>query len=173
MVVHLVEERRKYWRTLQHLAGQRVAQLDAEHHAEIVALRQRYDEAVQAQEATMDSIARGMSELAAASAAPAAVGLAGALAPVAAGAPAAAAPPAASGSDIPHIRDEDMALCTNCKTCYQEVPELFELTRIVVDGEVKEVARTIPGALEKIEVTPQLRARLAKVAANCDGEIVK
>ena len=89
MVVHLVEERRKYWRTLQHLAGQRVAQLDAEHHAEIVALRQRYDEAVQAQEATMDSIARGMSELAAASAAPAAVGVAGALAPVAAGAPAA------------------------------------------------------------------------------------
>ena len=173
MVVHLVEERRKYWRTLQHLAGQRVAQLDAEHHAEIVALRQRYDEAVQAQEATMDSIARGMSELAAASAAPAAVGVAGALAPVAAGAPAAAAPPAANGSDIPHIRDEDMALCTNCKTCYQEVPELFELTRIVVDGEVKEVARTIPGALEKIEVTPQLKARLAKVAANCDGEIVR
>ena len=66
-----------------------------------------------------------------------------------------------------------MALCTNCKTCYQEVPELFELTRIVVDGEVKEVARTIPGALEKIEVTPQLKARLAKVAANCDGEIVR
>ncbi len=174
MVVHLVEERRKYWRTLQHLAGQRVAQLDAEHHAEIIALRQRYDEAVKAQEATMDSIARGMSELAAASAAPAAVGIGGALAPVAAGAaPAAAAPAAANGSDIPHIRDEDMTLCTNCKTCYQEVPELFELTRIVVDGQVKEVARTIPGALEKIEVTPQLKARLAKVAANCDGEIVK
>ncbi len=174
MVVHLVEERRKNWRTLQHLAGQRVAQLDAAHHAEVAALQQRYEEAVKAQEATMDSIARGMSELAAASAAPAAVGVAGALAPITAGAQAAAAAPAAAnGSDIPHIRDEDMALCTNCKTCYQEVPELFELTRIVVDGQVKEVARTIPGALEKIEVTPQLRARLAKVAANCDGEIVK
>ena len=63
--------------------------------------------------------------------------------------------------------------CTNCKTCYQEVPELFEMTQIVVDGEVKEVARTIPGALERIEVTPQLKARLAKVAANCDAEIVR
>lgn len=173
-VVHLVEERRKYWRTLQHLAGQRVVALDAEHHAEVAALQQRYEEAVKAQEATMDSIARGMSELAAASAAPAAVGVAGGLAPVAAApAAAAAAPAAGNGKDIPYIRDEDMHLCTNCKTCYQEVPELFELTRIVVDGEVKQVARTIPGALEKIEVTPQLKARLAKVAANCDGEIVR
>ena len=49
-VVHLVEERRKYWRTLQHLAGQSVAQLDASHRAELAALQQRYDEAVKAQE---------------------------------------------------------------------------------------------------------------------------
>ena len=129
---------------------------------------------MKAREATMDSVATGMSELAAASSAPAAVGLLGGLAPVT-GAPAAAAaaPAAANGSAIPHIRDEDVPLCSDCKTCYQEIPELFELTKIVVDGEVKQVAHTIPGALERVEVTDALRARLAKVAANCDSEIIK
>ena len=44
---------------------------------------------------------------------------------------------------------------------------------MVVDGEAKNVARTIPGALEKLEITDMLRARVAKVAANCDSEIIK
>ena len=176
-VVHLVEERRKNWRTLQHLAGQGVARINADHKAEIAALQARYDEAVAARDESMDSIAIGMSELAAASNAPAAVGLGGALAPITApaanGAVAAPASAQANGSAIPHIHDEDMARCTDCKTCYQEVPELFELTKIVVDGAAKQVAHTIPGALEKVELTPQLSARLAKVSANCDAEIVK
>ena len=30
----------------------------------------------------------------------------------------------------------------------------------------------IPGALDKIKVTPELRAKLIKVAANCDAEII-
>ncbi|MDV7141852.1 2-oxoacid:acceptor oxidoreductase family protein [Tropicimonas sp. TH_r6] len=175
-VVHLVEERRRSWRTLQHLAGQVVDKLDAAHHAEIDALQQQYEEAVEAREATMDSIATGMSELAAASGAPAAVGLTGGLAPVAgATAPAAAPAPAAAGNGgaLPHIAEEDIPLCSDCKTCYQEIPELFELTKIVVDGEAKSVARTIPGALESLEITDELRARVAKVAANCDSEIIK
>ncbi|MBP0650688.1 hypothetical protein J8J40_26935, partial [Mycobacterium tuberculosis] len=90
--------------------------------------------------------------LAAASNAPA-VGLSGALAAFGGtAAPQAAAPAAAAanGADIPHIRDDEIGKCTNCKTCYQEVPELFEKTRIVVDGTTKEVAHTIPGALETI-----------------------
>ena len=62
--------------------------------------------------------------------------------------------------------------CTNCKTCYQEVPELFEKTRIVVDGAAKEVGHLIPGALERVKVTPELKARIARVAANCDAEII-
>ncbi|SNT11114.1 2-oxoacid:acceptor oxidoreductase family protein [Tropicimonas sediminicola] len=173
-VVHLVEERRRNWRTLQHLAGLDVERLDADHHSEIAALQQRYDEAVAAQEETMDSIARGMSELAAASGAPAAIGAAGALAPVGGtSAPAAAPPPAAGGSEIPHIHEEDVPLCSDCKTCYQEIPELFAKIKIVVDGQAKEVAHTIPGALEKVEMTDQLRARIAKVAANCDSEIIR
>jgi pyruvate-ferredoxin/flavodoxin oxidoreductase len=35
------------------------------------------------------------------------------------------------------------------------------------------VARVIPGALAKIKVTPELIARVARVAANCDSEIIK
>ncbi|WP_068119311.1 2-oxoacid:acceptor oxidoreductase family protein [Tropicimonas marinistellae] len=174
-VVHLVEERRKAWRTLQHLAGLDVEQIDAVHHAEVAALQKRYEEAVEARETTMDSIATGMSALAAASSAPSAVGLAGALAPVAGGAPAAVAeatPPSSNG-EIPHIHEEDVALCSDCKTCYQEIPELFELTKIVVNGQAKQVARTIPGALDTVEMTDDLRARLAKVAANCDSEIIR
>ena len=172
-VVHLVEERRRYWRTLQHLAGQHVAEIDATHKAELSALQGRYDEAVEAREVTMDSIATGMSELAAASGAPAVVSLGSAMAPTAPAATSTTPAPAANGSALPHIHEEDVPLCTDCKTCYQEIPELFELTKIVVDGSAKSVAHTIPGALETVEATPDLQARLAKVAANCDAEIIK
>ena len=55
---------------------------------------------------------------------------------------------------MPHIHEEDVSLCTNCKACYQDVPELFELTKVVENGAVMEVAHTIPGALEQVEVTP-------------------
>ncbi len=119
-----------------------------------------------------------MSELAASSNAPANGSLAAALAlfggGVAAPAPAAAPAKAANGAaDLPFLRDEDMAKCTNCKTCYQQLSEIFEKTRIVVDGVSKEVAHTIPGALDKLKITPELRARLTKVAANCDAEIIR
>ena len=46
------------------------------------------------------------------------------------------------------------AACTNCKTCYQDASEIFEKTQIEVDGQSKEVAHMIPGALDKIKVTP-------------------
>ncbi|MFD2183174.1 2-oxoacid:acceptor oxidoreductase family protein [Rhodoplanes azumiensis] len=176
-IVHLVEERRRYWRTLQYLAGRPIERLDADHRVELEALKSRYEQAVQTQESTLDTIARAMSELAAASNAPSPAALAGALAPFGMAPGAAAAAPAATaktnGSALPHIRDEDVAACTNCKTCYQQVPELFERIRIMVDGVPKEVAHTIPGALETVTVTPDLKARLAKAAAGCDAEIVR
>ena len=188
-IVHLVEERRKYWRTLQILAGRQVEKLDAAHHVEVAALQQRYQESVVQRESSLDVIARAMSELAAASSAPAG-SLAAALSPfggssamagaTSAGATAvAAAPPATASADatgvagLPTLRDEDVALCTNCKTCYQEVGELFEKTRIVVDGVTKDVAHMIPGALSRVTVTPDLIARVARVAANCDSEIIR
>lgn len=66
-----------------------------------------------------------------------------------------------------------MAACTNCKTCYQDLGELFELTRIMVDGAPKEVSRVKPGILASIELTPDLIQRARKVADNCDAEIIR
>ena len=177
-IVHLVEERRKNWRTLQYLAGRQVEKLDADHRVELQALQQRYQQAVSAQETTLDSIARAMSELAASSNAPSNGALAAALAPFGGGAPApAAAAPAkalnGSGAGLPFIHDDDVAKCTNCKTCYQQVGEVFEVTRIIVDGAPKEVAHTIPGVLANLQITPELKARVARVAANCDAEIIR
>jgi pyruvate-ferredoxin/flavodoxin oxidoreductase len=31
----------------------------------------------------------------------------------------------------------------------------------------------IPGALERVTATPELKARIKKVAANCDAEIIR
>ncbi len=175
-IVHLVQERRKNWRTLQLLAGLDVVKMDSDHHAEVETLKRQYAEAAEARESSIDSIAKAMSELAASSSAPVSAGFAG----VSAGpmtrlistAPPAAAPAKGNGAAPVELADADVAKCSNCKTCYQEVPELFEKTRIVVDGAAKEVGHLIPGALAKIKVTPELMAKLARVAANCDSEII-
>ena len=60
-LVHLVEERRQNWRTLQYLAGFDVAKLDADHNIELEALRHQYQEAVDQRETSIDSIAKAMS----------------------------------------------------------------------------------------------------------------
>ena len=44
---------------------------------------------------------------------------------------------------------------------------------MVINGETREVARIIPGVLERIEVTPELKARIKRVSANCDAEIIR
>ena len=80
---------------------------------------------------------------------------------------------AASTGGLKIIREEDLPRCVNCKTCYQQVPELFEKATIVVDGKAMEVGRMIPGVLEHIQVTPELIARVDRVAANCDSEILR
>jgi pyruvate-ferredoxin/flavodoxin oxidoreductase len=174
-LVHLVEERRKYWRTLQYLSGLDVAQVDEAHRVELQTLQQRYDESLKARETSLDSIARGMSELAASSKAPAG-GFAGAiltgLAPAAAAAPAASAK-GANGSAPVSIAEADLEKCTNCKSCYQDVGEVFEKTTIVVGGAAKEVAHVIPGIFGKIKVTPELQAKLSRAVANCDAEIIR
>ena len=173
-IVHLVEERRRNWRTLQYLAGLDVAKLDAEHHVELETLRKQYKEAVSARESSIDAIAQAMSELAASSKAPPGGGLGVALAAGGGAAVAEAPAPAAKGDGaaLVTLAETDVAKCTNCKTCYQEAPELFEKTRVVVDGVAKEVGHLIPGALARIKPTPEMRAKLARIAANCDAEII-
>ena len=84
----------------------------------------------------------------------------------------AATTPLPSGGE-PLLTFEGSQKCTNCKTCYQELPELFEKTRIVVNGESREVAQLIPGALERVVATPELKSRIRRVSANCDAEIIR
>ena len=170
-LIHLVLERRKYWRTLQYLAGINVEMIDANHKAELETLQSQYKAAVDERETSLDSIARAMSELAASSNAPTG-GFAGIAMPGAPAPKAAAAPAASNGGAVVALADDDVAKCSNCKTCYQDIPELFEKTKIVVDGSPKEVAHLIPGALAKVKVTPELKAKVARVAANCDSEII-
>ena len=176
-IVALVEERRKYWNLLQYLAGQHVEKMSAEHRVGMASLQAQYQDSVKQRDNSLDGFARAMSELAASSKAQ--VGN-GTVIPIMAvsGAAASACAPAASTSTA--VSDAlvtydvaDQVKCTNCKTCYQDLSELFEKTRIVVDGESKEVGQLIPGALERITVTPELKARIKRVSANCDAEIIR
>jgi pyruvate-ferredoxin/flavodoxin oxidoreductase len=178
-IVDLVEDRRRYWQILQFLAGVHLARLTALHEDDVAELRTRYDEAQQQRETSLDDIARAMSELATAgSAAPMpglTFGASGATTSTSAvtAAPAATAPEAgAAPLPVVTLTEEDMLLCNDCKTCYQDLPQLFERTKIVVHGEARVVGRLIPGALEKTEITPELRERIHHVAANCDAEII-
>ena len=75
------------------------------------------------------------------------------------------------GGSLVEITDE--VLCTNCKTCYQDCPELFEKITIVVNGESKVVSRVIPGALDNIELTPALVQLASRIADECDAEIIR
>jgi pyruvate-ferredoxin/flavodoxin oxidoreductase len=180
-IVELVEDRRKSWRMLQSLGGLDLSQLSTAHRVELDHWRRQYEDSVTQRESSIDSIARAMSELAAASNAPASgiIDLTSLMsgpsssAMTAAPAKAATAPPNGVATALVSISDSDMEKCTNCKTCYQDMSELFEKTKIVVDGEAKEVARVIPGALANIKVTPELIARAQRAAANCDAEIIR
>ncbi len=171
-VVQLVEERRNYWQMLQYLAGQDIAKLEASHKAKLDKLMTQYKQAEEAREASLDDIARAMSELASASKAqPGVIPII----PVR-GAPASAAPTAAATAtataQIVTLDPADQDKCTDCKTCYQDAPEIFEKIRVVINGEARDVAQIIPGVLDRIEVTEELKARIKRVSANCDAEII-
>jgi pyruvate-ferredoxin/flavodoxin oxidoreductase len=202
-IVDLVAERRRNWATLQYLAGLHVGKLQLAHLHEIDAWKQRYDTSAEARELSIDSIARAMSELAAASGAPsngnAPIVLPGlaALTPL----PAPPAPVATNGHathaangvsngasngtataikgdgaalrPLVFIADEDLEKCTNCKTCYQNLSEIFEKTKIASGGGAKEVGRVIPGVFERLTITPDLIRRAERIVADCDAEIIK
>jgi len=175
-VVHLVTERRKYWRTLQYLAGLPMAAMDDAHHREVEGLKARYDRLAADRESSLDTIAKAMSELAASTGAPAGRGGFAGFSAGAAQAAAPAATPAAGpapGAPLVAMAADAAAKCTNCKTCYQDLPELFEKTTVMVDGQPKEVGHLIAGAVERVAVTDELRAKIARVVANCDAEIIQ
>jgi pyruvate-ferredoxin/flavodoxin oxidoreductase len=175
-IVELVDDRRKAWRRLQYLSGLDMDALGTAHRVELEHWRKQYDESVAQRESSIDSIAQAMSELAAASNAPGIIDLTSLMSgpsPSLTMAPGKTAVAPSNGAATALVSITDMTKCTNCKTCYQDMSELFEKTKIMVDGESKEVARIIPGAVEKITVTPELIAKAQRAAANCDAEIIR
>ena len=176
-IVALVEDRRRYWQTLQYLSGVHEAQLTALHRTDLEALRTMYEAATEQRESSLDDIARAMSELASSSRAPAGAGVGVGMPGGASGA--AAASPGRSASaiavvDAPvYLDPADIPLCNDCGTCYQELPQFFEKTTMIIDGEARQVAHMIPGALESVEVTPQIASRIARVRKSCDAEIIR
>lgn len=82
------------------------------------------------------------------------------------------APDAAAHGPI-WLDTADEALCNDCGTCYQELPQFFAKTTVVIDGEARVIARMIPGAAQTVEVTPDIAKRIDRVRANCDAEIIR
>ncbi|MDR0587953.1 MAG: 2-oxoacid:acceptor oxidoreductase family protein [Burkholderiales bacterium] len=172
-MVDLVEERRAHWQTLQYLAGFEVVQMSQTHRAEMDALQAKIKADHERHESSLDDFARAMVDLATSSQV-SRVAVLGAIssAPLASGA-ASTTPAKTTAPQSAAVSMEDPDKCTNCKTCYQDLPELFEQTRIVVNGEPRDAARLIPGAVEKLDLTPELKARIKRVSDNCDAEIIR
>ena len=148
--------------------------MSAEHRAAMEQLMAQYQDALKQRENSLDDIARSMAELAASSKAQPGGFNTIPITPVA-GAPAQAATASSEAANdaLVTLAEEDQAKCTNCKTCYQDMSEIFEKTRVVIGGESREVARIIPGSLDGVEATPELQARIKRVVANCDAEIIQ
>ncbi|MGV8847917.1 MAG: 2-oxoacid:acceptor oxidoreductase family protein [Propionibacteriaceae bacterium] len=174
-VVAMVEDRRQYWRTLQFLAGQSEALLSVAHKAEIAALTAQYGEAVEARESALDVIAQAMADLATSSGAPAGGPLHLGMLGTSPAAPVQVeAVTATATTERPIWLDvADLPRCNDCATCYQELPQLFEKATIIVEGEPQTVGRMMPEALEGLEITDELAARISRVKATCDAEIIQ
>lgn len=172
-IVDLVEERQLNWQRLQYLAGVDIARLTSLHATDLDDLQHRYDAVLAERERGLDDIALAMSQLASSTDATP-VGLPGFGVPV--GAPPAsapaAAPVAAPASSAIVSQSENLKLCNDCKTCYQEIPELFERTTVLIDGEPRQIGRIKPDAVAAAELTDELKRKIRKVADNCDGEII-
>ncbi|HYN28338.1 MAG TPA: 2-oxoacid:acceptor oxidoreductase family protein [Dermatophilaceae bacterium] len=191
-IVALVEDRRRNWQLLQYLSGQHEASLTALHRSDLSELQARYDEAMREKESSIDDIATAMSRLATASRAPVPLGAGIPLRPGAGsagpagmpGAPA-AAPDAGGGVAVAEgasgapagaavwLDPADHVKCNDCGTCYQELPQLFEKYKLIVDGKAQASARMIEGALESVEITPDVAHRIERVKATCDAEIIQ
>jgi len=176
-IVELTEERRRNWRMLEYLGGLHVERMEDSHRRELEEWKRKYEQSNAEREGSIDSIARGMAELAAAAGAPATPSIQTIpVSEITTRAGTETAPetaPGGAGAPLVEITPDDQPKCTNCKTCYQDLSELFEKTKIMVDGKPKEVSRVIPGVLEKIQITPELVQKASRVADDCDAEIIR
>jgi len=185
-IVSLVEDRKRFWQTLQYLSGQHEDNLTNEYRKEVDALRAQYEEVLQLRESSLDDIANAMSSLAASSKAPVRARTAlplqvvgqGAGATAVATAVATAADPscaeiAKEGTGPIYLAPADEVKCNDCGTCYQELPQFFEKKTMIIDGEAQTVATMVPGALDTVQLTPELQKRMDRVKSSCDAEIIK
>ncbi|NYI42024.1 2-oxoacid:acceptor oxidoreductase family protein [Demequina lutea] len=187
-IVSLVEDRKRFWQTLQYLSGQHEDQMEDKYRKEVEALKAQYEEVLQLRESSLDDIATAMSALAASSKAPArgrtslpltvtsgsSVATAQAQAPAPAAAAAASCAEVAEGGTGPiYLDPADEVKCNDCGTCYQELPQFFEKKTMIIDGESQTVATMVPGALDTVQLTPDLQKRMDRVKNSCDAEIIK
>jgi len=181
-IVELTEERRRNWRMLEYLGGLYVDRMQEEHHRTLEQWQHKCEQADAQREDTIDAIARGMAELASSSDAPATTagqsvvpldGITVGPSPSVGTGTMPETDPKVSDAPLVQITEEDTPKCTNCKTCYQDLRELFEKVTIMVEGEPKEVSRVIPGVLDKTDLTPELIRTAARVANDCDAEIIR
>lgn len=187
-MVALTEQCREYWHLLQYLAGQNLKELRKENGDLKADLKAKLVQAQKDQDAIIDQIAQAMAEVAATGSASTPLpsgfgsfsggtGSSGSdessSADGSSGAAGGEAEPGAHGSAPFFYDPATMPQCTDCKTCYQEIPEFFQQSTEVIDGQPTQVATLIPGSLDSVTVTGELRARIAHVIANCDAEIIK
>ncbi len=202
VIVGLVEDRQSNWQLLRFLSGRDASLKAKDAAAALKAIQEELAESRADREKGIDDIAHALAELATAGdpstvalpsfgagAAPAPSPAAPAPAPSGGhpAAPAATPPaakvagsaPAASGLGAKPagapvwLAEQDVPRCTDCATCYQELPAIFESTTIVVDGEARNVSRMKPGALDGLTVTPELAATIERVKNTCDAEIIQ
>lgn len=184
-MVKLTNQCKQYWTFLQYLSGQDLKDLRKANGELEKDFADKLKAAEAEKEETLDLIAQAMAEVAATGSTdvplPFIGGVGGGAAGASGAAGAAGAGAAGSGDaggdggagGAPFIYDPaTIVKCTDCKTCYQEIPEYFEASTEVINGVPTPVARLIPGSIESVEVTPELRARIKKVIANCDAEII-
>ena len=70
------------------------------------------------------------------------------------------------------LRSGDLVLVWFHGNAQREVERLRALSIPMVWFEPHGIA-DVPGVLERIEVTPELKARIKRVSANCDAEIIR
>lgn len=170
-IIALTEDRLRNWRMLQYISGQQLVTVEKDYQAQLSQWQTRYQEAMQAKEETIDTIADGLAELAMASGT---FSPANAIPVTNVTDTVVTAPVETASVDQPlvMINEEEQAECTDCKTCYQQLGELFEKVTIVDNGVAKVVSRVIPGALDNVELTPDLISRGERIVDQCDAEII-
>ena len=167
MLIALTEERLRNWRMLQYLSGQHLVKIEQDHQQQIKQWQQRYEQALESKEQAIDTIANGLAELAITATPQPTIPTVQVMETQS------VSNTSVINKPLVVINEEDQYKCTNCKTCYQQLSELFEKTTIIDNGVPKIVSRVIPGALENIVVTDELISRARRVADECGAEIIQ